>query len=127
MKSHTKYLTLTIPGKMTFVNITPEVAEAIRESGVQEGIVLVNTMHITSSVFINDDERGLHHDFGVWLEHLAPFNPDPNHYHHNRTGEDNADTHLERQVMVRAEFCAITKGKINFDPRDQNFYAAVNC
>ena len=96
MKSHTKYPTLTIPGKMTFVNITPAVADAVRESGVQEGLVLVNTMHITASVFINDDERGLHHDFGVWLEQLAPFNPDPNHYHHNRTGEDNADAHLKR-------------------------------
>ena len=79
MKSHTEYLTLNIPSKMAFENITPQVEAAVRKSGVQEGIVLVNTMHITSSVFINDDEHGLHHDFGVWLEQLAPFNPDPNH------------------------------------------------
>ena len=122
MKSHTKYLTLTIPGKMTFVNITPQVADAVRDSGVQEGLVLVNSMHITSSVFINDDERGLHHDFGVWLEQLAPFNPDPNHYHHNRTGEDNADAHLKRQVMGREVVVAITKGKLDFGPWEQIFY-----
>jgi thiamine phosphate synthase YjbQ (UPF0047 family) len=83
MKAHTVYLTLNVPGKMTFVNLTPQVAEAVRASGVQEGLALVCSMHITSSVFLNDDERGLHHDFGVWLEHLAPFNPDPDHYHHN--------------------------------------------
>ncbi len=122
MKSHTVYLTLTVPGKMTFVNITPKVADAIRQSGVQEGLVLVNTMHITSSVFINDDEHGLHHDFGVWLEDLAPFNPDPNHYHHNRTGEDNADAHLKRQVMGREVVCAITKGQLDFGPWEQIFY-----
>ena len=80
-------------------------------SGVQEGLVLVNTMHITASVFINDDERGLHHDFGKWLEELAPFNPDPDHYHHNRTGEDNADAHLKRQIMGREVVVAITKGQ----------------
>ena len=117
MKSHTEYLTLNIPGKMTFVNITPQVAEAIRKSGVQEGIALINSMHITSSVFINDDERGLHHDFGVWLEGLAPFNPDP-----NRTGEDNADAHLKRQVMGREVVVAITKGKLDFGPWEQIFY-----
>lgn len=122
MKSHTKYLTMKVPGKMTFVNITAEVAEAVRESGVQEGMVLVNTMHITSSVFINDDERGLHRDFGVWLEQLAPFNPDPNHYHHNRTGEDNADAHLKRQIMGREVIVAITKGKLDFGPWEQIFY-----
>src|SRR5262249_6820428 len=91
MKAHTEYLTFNIPSKMAYVNITPQVEEAVRKSGVAEGLVLVNSMHITSSVFINDDERGLHHDFGVWLEQLAPFNPSPHHYHHNRTGEDNAD------------------------------------
>ena len=95
MKSHTEYLTMNIPSKMAFLNITPQVEEAIRKSGVKEGLVLCNSMHITSSVFINDDERGLHHDFGKWLEELAPFNPDPNHYHHNRTGEDNADARLQ--------------------------------
>ncbi len=109
MKAHTKYLTLNIPSKMAFRNITPEVDEAVRASGVQEGLVLVNTMHITASVFINDNERGLHHDFGKWLEELAPFNPDPSHYHHNRTGEDNADAHLKRQIMGREVVVAITK------------------
>ena len=122
MKSHTQYLTLNVPGKMTFVNITPEVAAAVRASGVKEGLVLVNTMHITASVFINDDERGLHRDFGVWLEELAPFNPDPNHYHHNRTGEDNADAHLKRQVMGREVVVAITGGKLDFGPWEQIFY-----
>src|SRR5438067_816812 len=107
MKSHTEYLTLNIPSKMAFENITPQVESAVRKSGVQEGLVLVNTMRITSSVFINDDEHGLHHDFGVWLEQLAPFDPDPNHYHHNRTGEDNADAHLKRQIMGREVVVAV--------------------
>ena len=122
MRTHTKYLTMTVPGKMTFVNITPHVAQAVKDSGVQEGLCLVNTMHITASVFINDDESGLHHDFGVWLEGLAPFNPDPNHYHHNRTGEDNADAHLKRQVMGREVVVAITRGKLDFGPWEQIFY-----
>ncbi len=122
MKSHTLHLTLNVPGRMTFVNITPEVAQAVRDSGVQEGLVLVNSMHITSSVFINDDERGLHRDFGKWLEELAPFNPDPNHYHHNRTGEDNADAHLKRQIMGREVVVAITRGKLDFGPWEQIFY-----
>jgi len=122
MKSLTKYLTLNVPSKMEFVNITTEVEEAVRESKVHEGIVLVNTMHITSSVFINDDEQGLHHDFGKWLEKLAPFNPDPNVYHHNRTGEDNADAHLKRQIMGREVVVAITKGKLDFGPWEQIFY-----
>lgn len=122
MKSHTDYLTLNLPTSTGFLNITPQVAEAIRKSGVKEGIVLVNSMHITSSVFINDDERGLHHDFGVWLEKLAPFNPDPNVYHHNRTGEDNADAHLKRTIMGREVVCAITNGKLDFGPWEQIFY-----
>jgi secondary thiamine-phosphate synthase enzyme len=122
MKTLTKYLTLNVPSKMEFVNITTEVEESVRESKVQEGIVLVNTMHITSSVFINDDEHGLHHDFGKWLEKLAPFNPDPNAYHHNRTGEDNADAHLKRQIMGREVVVAITKGKLDFGPWEQIFY-----
>jgi len=122
MKALTKYLTMNIPSKMSFRNITPEVDAAVRASGVQEGLVLVNTMHITASVFINDDERGLHHDFGKWLEGLAPFNPDPNHYHHNRTGEDNADAHLKRQIMGREVVVAITKGKLDFGPWEQIFY-----
>ena len=122
MKSYTENLTMNVPSKMAFVNITLQVADAVRKSGVQEGLVLVNSMHITASVFINDDERGLHHDFGVWLEQLAPFNPDPNHYHHNRTGEDNADAHLKRQVMGREVVVAITKGKLDFGPWEQIFY-----
>ena len=122
MKSFTHYLTLNVPGKMTFVNLTPKVADCIRRSGVQEGLCLVNTMHITASVFINDDERGLHHDFGVWLEKLAPFNPDPNVYHHNRTGEDNADAHMKRQVMGREVVVAITAGKLDLGPWEQIFY-----
>jgi secondary thiamine-phosphate synthase enzyme len=122
MKTLTKYLTLNVPSKMEFVNITTEVEEAVRESGVKEGLCLVNTMHITSSVFINDDEQGLHHDFGVWLKQLAPFNPDPNHYHHNRTDEDNADAHLKRQIMGREVVVAITKAKLDFGPWEQIFY-----
>jgi secondary thiamine-phosphate synthase enzyme len=122
MKSHTAYLTFQIPSKMAFQNITPQVAAAVQKSGVQEGLVLVNSCHITSSVFINDDERGLHHDFGVWLEKLAPFNPDPKVYHHNRTGEDNADAHLKRQVMGREVVVAITQGKLDFGPWEQIFY-----
>ena len=123
MKSQTEYLTMHLPTTTGFVNITPQVEAVIRKSGVQEGLVLVNSMHITSSVFINDDERGLHHDFGVWLEKLAPFNPDPNVYHHNRTGEDNADAHLKRTVMGREVVCAVTAGKLDFGPWEQIFYA----
>ena len=122
MKVLTKYLTMNVPGKMSFVNITPQVAEAINKSGIKEGIVLVNSMHITSSVFINDDESGLHHDFGKWLEELAPFNPDPNYYHHNRTGEGNADAHVKRQIMGREVVVAITNGKLDFGPWEQIFY-----
>ena len=122
MKALTEYLTMNLPTKAGFVNITPQVREALRRSGVQEGLCLVNAMHITASVFINDDESGLHHDFGKWLEELAPFNPDPNFYHHNRTGEDNADAHLKRQVMGREVVVAITKGKLDFGPWEQIFY-----
>jgi len=122
MKSFTHYLTVNLPTKMGFMNITPEVQNALKASGVKEGLVLVNSMHITSSVFINDNERGLHHDFGVWLEELAPFNPDPNHYHHNRTGEDNADAHLKRQIMGREVVVAITNGRLDFGTWEQIFY-----
>ena len=122
MKSHRQVLTLHLPERMGFVNLTPQVSEAVRASGVKEGLCLVNAMHITASVFINDDERGLHHDFGVWLEQLAPFNPDPNHYHHNRTGEDNADAHLKRQIMGREVVVAITGGQLDFGPWEQVFY-----
>ena len=113
---------MNVPGKMTFVNITSKVAEAVKKSAVVEGIALVNAMHITASVFINDDESGLHHDFGKWLEGLAPFNPDPKHYHHNRTGEDNADAHLKRQIMGREVVVAITNGRLDFGPWEQIFY-----
>ncbi len=122
MKALTEYLTMNVPAKMAFVNITSQVEEAVKKSGVREGIVLINSMHITSSVFVNDDESGLHHDFGKWLEGLAPFNPDPDVYHHNRTGEDNADAHLKRQVMGREVVVAITNGKLDFGPWEQIFY-----
>ncbi len=122
MKSHTHYLTLNLPTKTGFVNLTPQVAECVRETGVKEGLCLVNSMHITASVFINDDEPGLHHDFAKWLEKLAPFNPDPNVYHHNRTGEDNADAHLKRQIMGREVVVAITNGQLDFGPWEQIFY-----
>lgn len=122
MKTHTAYLTMNIASKMAFRNITPDIEKVLRESGIREGLLLCNAMHITASVFINDDERGLHHDFGQWLEELAPFNPDPNHYHHNRTGEDNADAHLKRQVMGREVMVAITAGKLDFGPWEQIFY-----
>src|SRR5438105_1212088 len=113
---------MNIPSKMAFKNITPDVERELASSGIQEGLVLVNTMHITASVFINDNEHGLHHDFGVWLEKLAPFNPDPNVYHHNRTGEDNADAHLKRTIMGREVVMAITNGKLDLGPWEAIFY-----
>ena len=122
MKSQTEYLTLNISERMGFLNITPRVAEIVRHSGVQEGLCLVNAMHITASVFINDDEPGLHEDYKRWLEQLAPFDPSPERYHHNRTGEDNADAHHKRQIMGREVVVAITKGKLDFGPWEQIFY-----
>jgi len=122
LKSHTEYLTFNIPTRVGFVNITPRVEEAVRKSSVREGIVLVNAMHITASVFINDDESGLHEDYRGWLEGLAPFDPSPQRYKHNRTGEDNADAHLKRQVMGREVVVAITGGKLDFGPWEQVFY-----
>lgn len=107
---------------MAFVNITPQVAAAVEESGVQEGLCLVNSMHITSSVFINDDERGLHEDYARWLEQLAPFDASPERYHHNRTGEDNGDAHHKRQIMGREVVIAITNGKLDFGTWEQVFY-----
>ena len=121
MKSHTEYLTMNVPARRGFVNITREVAAAVSASGVREGIVLVNAMHITASVFINDEESGLHHDYDVWLEKLAPQAP-TSQYHHNDTGEDNADAHLKRQVMGREVVVAITKGVLDFGPWEQIFY-----
>jgi secondary thiamine-phosphate synthase enzyme len=122
MKSLTRYLTLFVQSERGFVNITPQVEEAVRQSGVQEGLCLVNSMHITSSVFINDHEPGLWHDFEKWLEELAPFNPSPEVYHHNRTGEDNADAHLKRTIMGREVVVAITAGKLDFGTWEQIFY-----
>lgn len=122
MKSLTRHLTFTLPQRMGFENITPTVAELVEESGVQEGLCLVNAMHITASVFINDDETGLHRDYAKWLERLAPFNASPSVYDHNRTGEDNADAHLKRQVMGREVVVAITNGRLDFGPWEQIFY-----
>ncbi len=122
MKSHTQYLTLNIPSRFGLRNITPEVAKAVAVSKVQEGLCLVNAMHITASVFINDDESGLHQDYEDWLEKLAPFNASSEFYNHNRTGEDNADAHLKRQVMGREVVVAISKGQLDFGPWEQIFY-----
>jgi secondary thiamine-phosphate synthase enzyme len=120
MKSYRKELWFEIPSRRGFVNITPEVRTCLAESGVQEGFVLVNAMHITASVFINDDESGLHQDFEKWLEKLAPHEPTAQ-YRHN-TGEDNADAHLKRSVMGREVVVAVTKGKLDFGPWEQIFY-----
>ena len=122
MKSHREYLTLKISKRMDFRNITPEVEAVVRKSGVREGLVLVNAMHITASVFINDDEPGLHQDYKKWLEELAPFDASPRRYAHNRTGEDNADAHHKRQIMGREVVVAITEGKLDFGPWEQIFY-----
>jgi secondary thiamine-phosphate synthase enzyme len=122
MRSSTKYLTMNVPARMDFVNITDEVAAAVRESGVREGLCLVNAMHITASVFINDNEPGLLDDYKRWLEALAPFDPSPQRYHHNRTGEDNGDAHHKRQVMGREVVVAVTNGKLDFGPWEQIFY-----
>lgn len=122
MKSYTEYLTLNLPARMAFRNITPEVEEVVRKSGVKEGLVLCNAMHITASVFINDDESGLLEDYKAWLENLAPFDASPQRYAHNRTGEDNADAHMKRQVMGREVVIALTDGKLDFGPWEQVFY-----
>ena len=122
MKSHTTHLSLTVPDRMDFVNITHDVKKAIDESGVKEGLCLVNAMHITASVFINDDESGLHEDYKRWLETLAPFDPSPERYHHNRTGEANGDAHHKRQIMGREVVVAITDGRLDFGPWEQIFY-----
>jgi secondary thiamine-phosphate synthase enzyme len=121
MKTHRKELWMDLPTEWGYVNISREVQQAIDESGVKEGLVLVNPMHITASVFINDDEHGLHRDFERWLEHLAPHAP-ISQYDHNKTGEDNADAHLKRQIMGREVVVAITNGKLDFGPWEQIFY-----
>jgi secondary thiamine-phosphate synthase enzyme len=121
MKSYRKELWFNVTGRRGLVNITPDVVECLRESGIHEGLVLVNAMHITASVFINDDESGLHHDYDVWLEKLAPHAP-TSQYRHNRTGEDNADAHMKRQIMGREVVVAVTSGQLDFGPWEQIFY-----
>ena len=121
MKTYREELYFTIPTRRGFVNITPQVRHCLEESGVTEGLVLVNAMHITASVFINDDEPGLHHDYEQWLEGLAPHEP-ISHYRHNDTGEDNGDAHLKRQVMGREVVVAITDGELDFGTWEQIFY-----
>jgi secondary thiamine-phosphate synthase enzyme len=122
MKTVRKALTMHTAERIAFVNLTPEVEAALRESGIREGLCLVNAMHITASVFINDDEPGLHEDFAAWLERLAPHLPGPDGYRHNRTGEDNGDAHLKRQVMGREVVVAVTGGRLDFGPWEQIFY-----
>ncbi len=121
MKSFRKELWMNVATRRAMVNITPQVEQAVRESGMREGLVLVNAMHITASIFINDDENGLHRDYEAWLEELAPHNP-VDHYQHNLTGEDNADAHLKRQVMGREVVVALTAGRLDFGPWEQIFY-----
>jgi secondary thiamine-phosphate synthase enzyme len=120
VKSITHYLTFEVDQRMDFLNITPQVEDAVRESEVQEGLCLVNAMHITASVFINDAEPGLHEDYKEWLEGLAPH--DPARYRHNRTGEDNGDAHHKRQIMGREVVVAVTEGRLDFGPWEQIFY-----
>lgn len=121
MKSYRKELWLNIPSRVGFVNITPQVEECVEESGIKEGLCLVNSMHITSSVYINDNESGLFDDYKDWLEELAPHEP-ISHYKHNRTGEDNGDAHLKRQIMGREVVVAITNGQLDFGTWEQIFY-----
>jgi secondary thiamine-phosphate synthase enzyme len=121
MLSYRKELWFNVPGRRAFINITPQVEQALAESRIREGLALVNAMHITASVFINDDESGLHADYDAWLEKLAPHEPLAL-YNHNRTGEDNGDAHLKRQVMGREVVVAVTNGKLDFGPWEQIFY-----
>jgi secondary thiamine-phosphate synthase enzyme len=121
MKSYRKELWFEAPSRRAFIHITPQVEKCLAESGIQEGLVLVNAMHITASVFINDNERGLHQDYDRWLEKLAPHEP-VSQYRHNDTGEDNADAHMKRQIMGREVVVAVTKGKLDFGPWEQIFY-----
>jgi secondary thiamine-phosphate synthase enzyme len=121
MKSYRKELWFNVPTRREFINITPQVEQCLKESGIQEGLCLVNAMHITASVYINDDERGLLGDYEDWLEQLAPHEP-VSHYRHNRTGEDNADAHLKRQIMGREVVVAVTNGRLDFGTWEQVFY-----
>jgi len=120
MKSYRKELWFEVPTRRAFINITPQVEKCLRESGITDGLILINAMHITASVFINDDERGLHHDYDIWLEKLAPHEPVSQYRHNN--GEDNADAHLKRQIMGREVVVAVTSGKLDFGPWEQIFY-----
>ena len=122
MRALTHYLTMNVPERVGFVNITHDVEKVVAESGVREGLCLVNAMHITASVFINDDEPGLLEDYRRWLEGLAPYDASPERYHHNRTGEDNGDAHHKRQIMGREVVVAITCGNLDFGPWEQIFY-----
>jgi len=122
MRALTHYLTMNVPARVGFVNITRDVEKSVAESGVREGLCLVNAMHITASVFINDDEPGLLEDYRRWLEGLAPYDASPDRYHHKRTGEDNGDAHHKRQIMGREVVVAITRGKLDFGPWEQIFY-----
>ncbi len=122
MKSYRKVLEVNVPSRMAFLNITDKVNTALKESGIHEGLLLCNAMHITASVFINDDESGLHEDYARWLEQLAPFDPGPERYHHNRTGEENGDAHHKRQIMGREVVVAVTNGELDFGPWEQIFY-----
>ncbi len=121
MKSYRKELWFTVPDRRGFINITPQIRQCLRESGIAEGLILVNAMHITASIFINDDEAGLHADYEIWLELLAPHAP-VSRYRHNRTGEDNGDAHLKRQIMGREVVVAVTAGDLDFGPWEQIFY-----
>jgi secondary thiamine-phosphate synthase enzyme len=122
MKAHTEYLTLHIKKRMAFENITARVEGVLKKSGVREGLLLCNAMHITASVFVNDDEAGLHEDFERVLEGLVPFDPSPARYRHNRTGEDNGDAHIKRQIFGREVVIAVTGGRLDFGPWEQIFY-----
>lgn len=121
MKSVTEYLAFNVRSRIGFVNITSQVEKIVQKSGIKEGLCLVNAMHITTSVFINDNESGLHHDYEKWLEDLAPHEP-VDQYEHNKTGEENADAHLKRQVMGREVVVAVTNGQLDFGPWEQIFY-----
>jgi len=122
VKVSTQELWLEVPERRAIVSLHSEVERMVEESGVQEGLVLVSAMHITASVFINDNETGLHHDYELWLESLAPFDASPQRYHHNRTGEDNADAHMKRQIMGREVVLAITDGRLHLGPWEHIFY-----
>lgn len=122
MKTLTRELWMDIPQRRQIVSIQNDVEQLVEESGVSNGLILINAMHITASVFINDNESGLHRDYDKWLEELAPFDPSPERYHHNRTGEDNADAHHKRQIMGREVVVAITDGKLHLGPWEHIFY-----